>query len=177
MPVTMPSLPFETLHGPTSPARAGRTGRAGSALPLVVAAGLLFAVAGWTDVLLLWVPLGFGNPEWEFATTSTLFDALPLATIGVALLALAARAAESSWPRRVLAALCGLIAVALVGAAVLYALSAVVAWNAVDPGMRPLLLRSVVKTPVLAVGYITFYAWLAWWCARSLSNSLRQDIP
>jgi hypothetical protein len=60
------------------------------ALWLLCWIGGLLALAGWVDVLLLWIPLHLGRPEWEFGTVSSTFDALPLATIGLAILIAAA---------------------------------------------------------------------------------------
>jgi hypothetical protein len=129
---------------------------------IAAVAGLVFGIAGWTDALLLWYPLGFGNPEWEFATASSTFDAIPLGTIG--LVALLAGCIGLGGRKRVLgvSALFAVIAVALFAVYVLFALSVTVAWGAIDPGMRVVLIRAVTKTSVLAFAYIFLYGWLAW---------------
>lgn len=56
--------------------------------PLLIAAGAVLAVAGWVDVGLFYRPLRFGDAEWEFGTIAQTFDAMPLATLGLVLLAL-----------------------------------------------------------------------------------------
>lgn len=133
--------------------------RSGVAL---LAAGAALAVVGWTDAALLWYPLGFGSAEWEFATTSTFFDALPLGTIGLVALAVGALARGSTWLLRLLGLAFPLLAVALVAVFALFVLNAVVAWNRVDPGFRVMLDRAVLKTSVLSMTYIVLYGWLGW---------------
>jgi hypothetical protein len=45
--------------------------------------GLAFALVGGFDLALIWIPLGFGNPEWEFGTVSATLDGLPVTTLGL----------------------------------------------------------------------------------------------
>ncbi len=48
--------------------------------------GLLLLAIGLGDALVNWYPLGWGSPEWEFATVAATFGALPLVTMGLAAL-------------------------------------------------------------------------------------------
>lgn len=44
--------------------------------------GLVLALASLTDTALALYPLGFGSPEWEMATISSVVQGLPLFSIG-----------------------------------------------------------------------------------------------
>lgn len=41
-------------------------------------------LAGASDLVLAWIPLQLGNPQWEFATVAQSMSGLPLVTIGLA---------------------------------------------------------------------------------------------
>lgn len=127
-----------------------------------IGGGAALALVGWTDASLLWYPLQFGTPEWEFATTSTFFDALPLGTIGLTALAIAAIARGSPRLLRLLAVLFPVLAAAFVAVLGLFLLNAVVAWNRVEPAYQVALDRAVLKTSVLGMTYILLYGWLGW---------------
>ena len=128
------------------------------ALWLLCWIGGLLALAGWMDVLLLWIPSNFGRPEWEFGTVSSTFDALPLGTIGVAILIAAAVA--RGWRRMILVGgVASLVmAVVLVAALVLFALDVPLAWKGVADAYRSALKKAMFKTAILGVIYITLYA-------------------
>jgi hypothetical protein len=74
------------LVGASGPERRGPEARSATSLVLVFL-GAAFALVGLTDLLLLWFPLGFGNPAWEYATLGRTFDALPMPTLGLGLVA------------------------------------------------------------------------------------------
>src|SRR5688500_13563574 len=88
-----------------------------AAAPLLVAVGLAVSIVGGGDVMLFFWPPRFGDNEWEFGTIAQTVDALPLPTMGMLLLALAARAVGGSplWSRGLAVA----FLVALVGLLVL----------------------------------------------------------
>ena len=54
---------------------------------LVITIGLAFALVGLIDLALLWTPLGFGSPMWEFTTLSQTFSNWPLTGLGLLLAA------------------------------------------------------------------------------------------
>ncbi len=54
---------------------------------LFVASGAAFVAVGLVDLALLWTPLRFGTPAWEFATLSQTFNSLPFAGLGLVLTA------------------------------------------------------------------------------------------
>jgi hypothetical protein len=138
---------------------------------LVGFAGLSFALLGWTDALLLWYPLRIGMPDWEFATISGMFDALPLATIGT-LLVVAWLLVEGNRPGRLLVGSALLVVVfGLCAAFVLFALSFLTGLGAVDGDTQWLLVRAGIKTSVAAFAYVTLHILMA----LSLFRATRKD--
>jgi hypothetical protein len=118
-------------------------------------------VVGWADLALLWFPLRFGRPEWEFATVGAHFDHMALGTVGVLLLALGV--AHRGWwaPAQALAMAAQLIAIGLVAVYAIYIVAAPQAWHNVAPQLEPTIGRAVRKVSVFAVGYAAAYTWLA----------------
>jgi hypothetical protein len=54
---------------------------------LFMVMGGAFTLVGLVDLALLWTPLQFGTPGWEFATLSQTFTSLPFTGLGLVLLA------------------------------------------------------------------------------------------
>jgi len=143
---------------------------------LFLAGGLIFSLVGWVDVALFYYPQRFGQPEWEFATVAQTLDAMPLPTLGLLFLCLAARA--GAWRlgvRRIIAALAILLMIALAVLMIIFVLDIPVAMRALDqaqqaaqaqgqavnPAMRSGVKRVVAKSVVYAVAYMVTYATLA----------------
>ncbi len=141
--------------------------------PLLIAGGLVLAVAGWVDIGLFYLPPRFGSPEWEFATIAQSLDAMPLATLGLVLLALGIRARGGSvvwtWGVAVVLAIVGLLCLA---ALVLFAFDVPLALKAVQRAaaqgnnaraalVSSGLKRGVVKAMIFAVCYGLAYGWMA----------------
>lgn len=126
---------------------------------VVVVLAVAVAVVGWIDVGLLWYPLHFGSPEWEFGTVSAHFDGMPLATLGLGLTA--AAMIGLGWRRRtrLLAVLMALIGLGLAAILMIYALDIPLAFHGVQPQMRSALEKAVVKTLSYGVIYTVLY-WL-----------------
>lgn len=146
--------------------RIALTATPGKAWIIVIVSGGALALIGWTDALLLWFPPNFGNPEWEFATTSTFFDAVPLGTIGLVAVTAGAVNRSTRPVLLVLAFLFPLLTLLFLSSAGLFVLSGVAAWNDVQPAFRPVLERVVVKTSILSATYCALYAWLTWTVTR-----------
>ncbi len=124
---------------------------------MVALAGLLLGIVGWLDVLLLWVPAHFGTPEWEFGTSSSTFDALPLATLGLAF-AIAGALAEGWRVRlKVLGWFTAVVLLLLLVVLGLFLLDVPLAWKGVPPANLSTLKRAIAKTVVLAVAYLVTY--------------------
>lgn len=133
---------------------------------LLMVVGAMLALVGWADIVLTWYPPRWGSLEWELGTVSSTFDALPLGTLGLAILAagLIARA----WLRtsRALSVLMWLIVVALLGLMLLFVLDVAPALRAVNPALRGALKKSMLKTAFIAVLYLSTYVVMAWWLWR-----------
>jgi hypothetical protein len=138
------------------------------ALPWGIALGVGFAIAivGWTDLTLLWYPLQFGNPEWEFGTISAHLDGMPLGTLGLA--TFAAGAVGLGWRRttRVVAVVCLLVMLLILGIGVIYLLVVPVALQGAPPAVKPGLVKAMVKAGVFAATYAVLYGWLGWFLLR-----------
>jgi hypothetical protein len=69
--------------------------------PLLIAAGLVLSLPGWLNVVLINLPFDFADRDWLLQAIDRTLAALPLPTLGLALLALGIRAAggDASWSR------------------------------------------------------------------------------
>ena len=124
--------------------------------------GLAFALIGGWDVLLTWVPMHFGNPEWEFGTITSSLDGLPVLTMGLVLVLGAGAARGTRWLVRTMAVLLVALAVAILVAAALYATSVPIALKSVmDPVVKTGLKKAIAKTTTQAVVYPVAFAWIA----------------
>jgi hypothetical protein len=165
-----------TEHGllasaPDRIAESRRTARNPVPWRLIGAAGLTFGLVGWTDVLLLWYPLRVGRPDWEFATVSGTFDALPLATIGTLLVVAWLHAAGPRGLRVLAGSALFLVVLGLVGAFVLFGLSFATGLGSVEADTQWILVRAGIKTAVSAFAYVTLYILMA----LSLIRAPRKD--
>lgn len=131
------------------------------------AAGLALLVMGGVDILLAWIPLRIGDPEWEFGTISATLNNMPVPVMGLALV-LAHAAAWNSRVAQGLALIWSvLVLLVLLGAAVLYALDVPLALRAVqDPLPRRALRSGMVKAGVAFVVYAAFHLWAAVFSTR-----------
>jgi hypothetical protein len=129
--------------------------------------GLAIAIVGWTDLALLWYPIRFGTPEWEFGTISAHLDGMPLGTLGLALLIVGA--IGNGWRRtvRLLAIVCLLVVVGLLAISVIYLLDVPLALQGTAPQMKPVIKKAMLKAGIFAATYTALYAWLAWFLWRS----------
>jgi hypothetical protein len=133
-----------------------------SAWRLVGGVGALFLAVGGLDLVLTWVPLGFGNPEWEFGTVTSMMDGLPVPTLGLVGIVGAARARGSRAAAQAGAVMLGSLALWVVLAGVLYATTLPIALRSVtDPVIRSGLHKAVIKTAVQCVAYPIGLSWLA----------------
>jgi hypothetical protein len=145
--------------------------------PLLIVVGIALAIAGWLDVVLFYWPPQFGDKGWEFGTVAQTMDALPLPTVGLALLAIGLRGSEAKriWTRPFAL---GLVCVAL-GCAGLLALfcfdiqtayralgraarTAMQQGSAPNPYLTSDVKRGIAKTVVLGVTYTLTYVSLGW---------------
>lgn len=119
----------------------------GWALTLITSAN--FAVLWWRPRI--------GMPEWEFSTVGQTLDRMPLLTIGLLLVALGTLQSRSVRATRMVAALFGLLTLAVILMMTLYALSAVVALRAVPPETLSLLKRAIARTVATSFIYMALF--------------------
>lgn len=133
--------------------------------------GVALAVVGLTDVALLWYPARWASIEWEFGTISSTFDALPLATIGLCTVAMAAVARGYRWSARIAALALLVVCLALVAMAVVFWLDVPLALRAVAAPLKPALKRAIVKTGSISACYIALYAVFGVWVLRRSTSA------
>lgn len=127
--------------------------------PLLIVGSLALCVAGWVDAGLFWIPLHFGNTDWEIGTIGQTVDALPLGTIALLLLATGVRAAGGRriWPR-MLSVLFVVISLFLVGCLAIFLLDLPQILTAANsPGGRGIK-RGAAKVILFGVTYVIMYA-------------------
>lgn len=146
--------------------------------------GILFVLVAGMDVMLTWIPTSFGNREWEFGTVSASFNGLLSVAFGLALIQVWLARLESAWPLRLLGFIHILLALLIIGAALLYARNISIAMTAASAGGAGVgLMKAVIKTVFQSIAYPIAYLLLAWtsfvWAgqiARADSNSEKQRI-
>lgn len=141
---------------------------------VIAAGGLAISTIGWSDLVLLWVPLKFGNVQWEFATIGAHLIGMPLGTMGFVLLV--AGAVGRGWWQvvLVLAVAAGLVACFLVAVAGLYALTVPVAFGGTPPEARAVLTKAVAKSAVFLAVYLPFYGWMAGYLWKVVRRRMRE---
>ena len=130
--------------------------------PVLTAGGLALGAIGFIDLLLLWIPLEFGRPDWEFGAISAHFDGMALGTVGLILLLAAALAGGRRRVARAIGAACWAIGFALVVLFVIYLLDVPIALQAAGERMRDAMVKSIAKTSIFALVYSLLYFWLGW---------------
>ena len=124
--------------------------------------GLLFLGIGAASALMVWLPAGFGSPEWEFATPPDFFSNFPLLGLGLALLIAHGVATGRKVQVRVLATACILIAVFMWLASTLFATTFPMPLRVVsDPSKLTPLKKLGARTLVQAAVYPFALLWLA----------------
>ena len=120
--------------------------------------GAALALAGGTDLLLVWYPTAFGRPEWEFATLVQAFAGLPLVSIGFAGLLGAALALGRRWLIVTMAVVLLVGAVVLLLALMLFLTDVTLALRASEGLAKTGIKKAVFKTLMLGVIFGGAYA-------------------
>jgi hypothetical protein len=124
--------------------------------------GAALTLIGLLDLGLTWVPFRFGAPEWEFGTVTNSLNALPVVTMGCALLLAGALANGRRWLARGVAGLLVVLAVWVVAVALLYATNLPFILQAAgDPAYAEGLRKSMLKSGVQVVLFSTVFVLLA----------------
>jgi hypothetical protein len=140
--------------------------------------GILFAVLGATDLVTQLLPLGFGSPDWEFGTYSSIMDSIPLFTMGMGFLGAYAVARARRSLSLVIGIILILIAVLLLGFAFLYATNLPQALRVrprspADIALRLGLKKAVVKGALQTAIYPIAYLWMGIFIIRNGRRSRR----
>ena len=136
---------------------------------LLLVLGWLFTIIGLLNTLLLWVPLRFGSPEYEFASVAASLDGLPITMMGLTIALAASRAGAHVRSALAVTILLWVVAVLVVAAGVLYWLNVPLALGAVtEPMIRLGIKKSMLKVTTQAVLYPAAMVYLALIGSRSI---------
>ncbi len=140
-----------------------------AAWSVVGSVGLALFVVGVVDVLLAWIPLHVGSPEWEFGTISATLNNMPVPAMGFALV-LAGAAARDRRAQLLGAAVWSIaVTLFLAGCAVFYVLDVPLALRSVqEPVARSGLQAGIIKAAAALVAYGLFHIWSAVFAIRRL---------
>ena len=131
--------------------------------------GIAFILVGALDVGLAWFPFVLGSAEWEFGTIGATLNGLPLPGLGLMLVLASGVALGLPVRIRVVAAICAVLVVALLGLGFLYVTVIPVALSEVtNPVVRAGLMKSIVKALALLVIYPALFGWVGF---RGLKSS------
>jgi hypothetical protein len=119
--------------------------------------GLVIALLGLGDIALAWIPLAFGNPQWEFGTVAATFSGLPLASFGLAALQAAAFARGKRGILGASSIFLILLAVAVLAALVLFLLDVPLALRAGQGAAAIGIKKAIIKTLMLGLGFGGLY--------------------
>jgi hypothetical protein len=121
-------------------------------------AGIVAVVVGMTDLLLAWMPLRVGTPEWEFGIATATMENLPLTMVGLTLILAAGLALDSRISVMTVAVVMLFLLVVVIVFTLLFALNVPLALKAVtsEPA-RTTLQKGMIKTGVQAMAYATFF--------------------
>jgi len=128
--------------------------------------GLVLALLGLGDIALAWVPLGFGNWQWEFGTVAGTLAGLPLTSIGLA--AVLASALAQGQRRRLTALGIALLVLGLLilGSLALFCLDIPLALRAAQGPASIGIKKAIAKTVMLGVGFSILYLSSGWAALR-----------
>jgi len=159
--------------------------------PILIAMGAVLAIAGIVDVAPLYWPLRFGDAEWEFGAIAQTLNAMPLPSLGLALVAVGvwARGGRPIWCRALAITFLGAAAVVtLLG--IIFLLDVPVALRALaratavarqrgvtpNPGVASGLHRGIAKAVAFAAIYVLGYATIGLTMWRGVRRTLRGTV-
>lgn len=142
--------------------------RVAPAIYLIAGLFLLIPIADFVSSV---APYQFGEPKWRFASVALFAGFLLTPLLGISMVLLTAALLHHGGVLRVTSWTCLLVALALLGAAVLLALDTIQVRAAADPQIKLALamsgLRAVLKNLLVASALL-----LAFWGARRAAQSL-----
>ncbi|HTS87907.1 MAG TPA: hypothetical protein VMG41_05400 [Gemmatimonadales bacterium] len=136
---------------------------------LLSAAGLAFTIVALADLTLTWLPMRFGDGNWEFDTVSAILSGLPLLAVGMVLGYAAALTRRRHAAARAWSVLMLIASVLLIAAFALYLTEVPGALAAATAGrIHTELMKAVIKTMFQGVTYPVLFLWLG---LRGLSEA------
>lgn len=121
---------------------------------LLFVLGWLFTVVGLLNTVLLWVPLRFGSPEYEFGSVAASLDGLPVTMMGLTLALAGSRARGMARASFLATVLLWVVSVLVIAGGVLYWLNVPLALQQVtEPIIRTGIKKSMVKVTAQALVY------------------------
>jgi hypothetical protein len=134
----------------------------GSEWNVFAALGAAFTMTSLADVGLAFYPLGFGSAEWEFATVTTVMNNVPLAVVGIGLMAVAGIGRRSSLLTGLASVVAGGLTLVILLLGVLFVKNLGEAMASVtEPVIRQGLTESIGRTSIQLVAYLVALVWLA----------------
>jgi hypothetical protein len=168
-PLLVPSALTRERERPTAPMSI-RTDAAWTVLGIT---GVAFAFLGAVDQSLVWYPPAFGSPEWEFGSVTAAFNALPVPVLGVMMAMVAGLGRRQRWLVRTASIILVCVAVAVLVAGLLYALTVPVALSRINNDVvRTGLLKAIAKTVLQTGVYPLLFLTVAWkgWKADRIAH-------
>ena len=131
--------------------------------------GFVLALIGMVDVVLNLYPPAFDSPEWEFGTVNRMLTSLPLPTVGFAALAAWGFALGGRKSKIAIAAAFFAVTALIAALFVLFLLNVPLAWSVTEGPQGPAIVRTIIRTSVMAVGFGTTYLVIGIALTRSLT--------
>jgi hypothetical protein len=134
--------------------------------------GLVVTLVGLGQLILFVYPsMAFNSPEWEYGASAQLIGALPLPTIGLVALFVAAVAAGSKRGLMVLGLLLLLLGLAVLAALGLFWSVVPMAIRGTPVAMRDPVIQTIGRTTLSGLGFGILYLWAAWLAVRGVKRS------
>lgn len=141
---------------------------------LAAIAGAALSIIGIGQLALTMYPLGFGSLEWEFGASAQILGALPLPTVGLAVLLTALHARDSRWPAWITSLALLALGLASLGALALHLLAAPVALSLTPAPAVGAVKQTIARTTLNGVGFSILYIAGAAMSMRHLTRSARR---
>lgn len=155
------------LPGSEPPAGEGER-RGGYEWGILAALGGAFTLVSLLDIALTFYPLQLGSAEWEFGTATAVMNNLPLAVVGLGLVAVAGLGRRVPALVNVATIVAALLIVLVLILAVMFGRNLGQAMSSVtDPLLRQGLQESIIRTAVQLVAYLAALGWLVASARRS----------
>ncbi|MEJ2539397.1 MAG: hypothetical protein P8188_05425 [Gemmatimonadota bacterium] len=124
--------------------------------------GFGFLVVGLLDFVLVWLPPDAGNPEWRFSSAAQGFGALPIPTLGLVLLLVAAFHVRRRWWALLSGGAALVLGLGVLVSVALWVPSVPLALETVPEELKAGLYRTLAQMTMQSLAYPGLFAYLAW---------------